>query len=103
VRTGKNGRYQLVGLLRQWVFGRLAGYEDENHAERLCRDPAMRWVVGGSAPMGQAAFRGDADFANPEIHEFLEAEGMGYAAAAQPGLAGQNRISAQAPGRATSA
>jgi hypothetical protein len=24
-------------------------------------------------------FRGDAAFANPEIYEFLEAEGMGYA------------------------
>jgi hypothetical protein len=54
-RTGKNGRHQLVGLLRQSVFGRLAGYEDVNDAERLCRDPAMRWVVGSRAPMGQAA------------------------------------------------
>jgi hypothetical protein len=43
-RTGKNGRHALVGLLRQSVFGRLAGYEDVNDAERLCRDPAMRWV-----------------------------------------------------------
>jgi DDE family transposase len=54
-RTGKNGRHQLVGLLRQSVFGRLAGYEDVNDAERLRRDPAIRWVVGGRAPMGQAA------------------------------------------------
>jgi hypothetical protein len=54
-RTGKNARHQSVGLLRQSVFGRLAGYEDVNDAERLCRDPAMRWVVGGRAPMGQAA------------------------------------------------
>jgi hypothetical protein len=54
-RTGKNGRHLLVGLLRQSVFGRLAGYEDVNDAERLCRDPVMRWVVGGTAPMGQAA------------------------------------------------
>ena len=45
-RTGKNGRHRLTGLLRQSVFGRLAGYEDVNDAERLCRDPAMRWVVG---------------------------------------------------------
>jgi hypothetical protein len=29
-RTGKNGRHRLVGLLRQSVFGRLAGYEDVN-------------------------------------------------------------------------
>jgi hypothetical protein len=25
VRTGRNGRHELVGLLRQLVFGRLAG------------------------------------------------------------------------------
>ncbi len=54
-RTGKNGRHLLGGLLRQSVFGRLAGYEDVNDAERLCHDPAMRWVVGGGAPMSQAA------------------------------------------------
>src|SRR5229473_3530522 len=54
-RTGKNGRHRLAGLLRQSVFGRLAGYEDVNDADRLCRDPAMRWVVGGGAPMGRAA------------------------------------------------
>src|SRR6266404_6119237 len=54
-RTGKNRQHLLVGLLRQSIFGRLAGYEDVNDAERLCRDPAMRWVVGGRAPMGQAA------------------------------------------------
>jgi Transposase DDE domain group 1 len=45
-RTGKNGRHALVGLLRQAVFGRLAGYEDVNDAERLAHDPAMRAVVG---------------------------------------------------------
>src|SRR6266496_3316936 len=54
-RTGKNRRHLLVGLLRQSVFGRLAGYEDVNDAERLCHDPAMRSVVGGAAPMGRAA------------------------------------------------
>ena len=27
-RTGRNGRHARVGLLRQSVFGRLAGYED---------------------------------------------------------------------------
>jgi len=42
VRTGKNGRHALVGLLRQSVFRRLAGYEDVNDADRLCCDPAMR-------------------------------------------------------------
>jgi hypothetical protein len=44
-RTGKNGRHALVGLLRQSVFGRLAGYEDVNDAERLRHDPALRWIV----------------------------------------------------------
>jgi Transposase DDE domain group 1 len=49
-RTGKNGRHRLAGLLRQSIFGRLAGYEDVNDAERLCRDPTMRWVVGDHGP-----------------------------------------------------
>ena len=48
-RTGKNGRHALAGLFRQSVYGRLAGYEDVNDAERLRHDPAMRWVVGGRA------------------------------------------------------
>jgi hypothetical protein len=54
-RTGKNGRHRLAGLLRQSVFGRLAGYEDVNDAERLCHDPAMRWVIGDRATSGSAA------------------------------------------------
>jgi hypothetical protein len=53
--TGKNGRHRLAGLLRQSVFGRLAGYEDVNDAARLCCDPAMRWVVGEKAITGYAA------------------------------------------------
>jgi hypothetical protein len=54
-RTGKNGRHALVGLMRQSVFGRLAGYEDVNDAERLRHDPVMRWIVGGKAAQGAAA------------------------------------------------
>jgi len=54
-RTGKNIRHLLGGLLRQSVFGRLAGYEDVNDADRLCRDPAIRWVVGDRAITGSAA------------------------------------------------
>ena len=42
-------------MLRQSVFGRLAGYEDVNDAERQCRDPAMRWVVGERAIASSAA------------------------------------------------
>ena len=54
-RTGRNGRHDLVGMLRQSVFGRLAGYEDVNDADRLGRDPAMRWIVGGKAVEREAA------------------------------------------------
>ena len=54
-RRGKNTRHFLTGLLRQTVFGRLAGYEDVNDADRLGRDPAMRWIVGGKAAQGTAA------------------------------------------------
>ena len=54
-RTGKNGRHALVGMLRQAVFGRLAGYEDVNDAGRLRHDPAMRWIVGGKAASRCAA------------------------------------------------
>src|SRR5215210_1032151 len=44
-RRGRNTRHLLTGLLRQSVFGRLAGYEDVNDAERLAHDPAMRAVI----------------------------------------------------------
>jgi hypothetical protein len=37
------------------VFGRLAGYEDVNDADRLGRDPAMRWIVGGRVVTDHAA------------------------------------------------
>ncbi len=48
-RTGHNVLHTMTALLRQAVFGRLAGYEDTNDAERLRVDPAMRHVVGGRA------------------------------------------------------
>ncbi len=54
-RTGKNGRHGLTAQFRQSVFGRLGGYEDVNDAERLGRDPAIRWIVGGKAIERQAA------------------------------------------------
>jgi DDE family transposase len=61
-RTGKNGRHDLIGMLRQSVFGRLAGYEDVNDAERLRHDPAMRWIVGG-----KAAFRASISGLTPAL------------------------------------
>jgi hypothetical protein len=54
-RTGKNGWHGMTGLFRQSVFGRLGAYEDVNDADRLGRDPAMRWIVGGKAVERQAA------------------------------------------------
>src|SRR3954453_22975805 len=53
-RTGRNRRALLLGL-RQSIFGRLAGSDDVNDAERLCHDPAMRWVVGDRSITGSAA------------------------------------------------
>ncbi len=55
LRRGKNTRHLLTGLLRQSVFGRLAGYEDVNDAERLSRGPAMRAIVGRKGPDRRAA------------------------------------------------
>jgi hypothetical protein len=45
-RRGKNIRHRLPGLVRQAIYGWLAGYEDVNDAERLACDPAMRAIVG---------------------------------------------------------
>jgi hypothetical protein len=44
-----------LAVAAESVFGPLAGYEIVNDAERLCHDPAMRWVVGDRAITGPAA------------------------------------------------
>jgi hypothetical protein len=54
-RGGRNVQHELVSLLRQSVYSRLAGYEDTNDAVRLARDPAMQAVVGRRAMEKQAA------------------------------------------------
>jgi hypothetical protein len=52
-------------------------------------------------------FRGNAAFVNPEVYEFLEAEGMGYVIRLPANRVLQDkigyRISAQAPGRVAGA
>lgn len=48
-RSGRNGWHGVIGLLRHSIYGRLVGYEDVNNADRLGRDPAVRWIVGGKA------------------------------------------------------
>ncbi len=54
-RIGKNIQHGLLALFRQAVFGRLAGYEDVNDAERLRLDPAMRALVGYAYALRHAA------------------------------------------------
>ncbi len=56
-RIGNNTQHSLAALLRQSIYGRLAGYEDTNDADRLCVDPAMRQVVGGRAKDHNAAWQ----------------------------------------------
>ena len=48
-RMGKNIQHKLTALFRQSVYGRLAGYEDTNDAERLRVDPSLRRIVGERA------------------------------------------------------
>ena len=54
-RTGRNVRYDLVALLRQWIFSRLAGYPDTNDGDRPTR--GFHWpgsaVTPGVEPWGQ--------------------------------------------------
>ena len=56
-RTGCNIQHQLVPLVRQSVYSRLAGHPDTNDADRLARDPALRLVVSRRASDRQAAAR----------------------------------------------
>jgi hypothetical protein len=43
-RRGKNTQLLFTDLLRQSVYGRLAGYEDLNDAQRLSQDPTFRLI-----------------------------------------------------------
>jgi hypothetical protein len=52
-RTGKNGRHALVGLLRQSVFGRLAGYEDVMMPNVFVT--ILRWARSSAARRCRAA------------------------------------------------
>ena len=43
-RHGLNTQFPLCDLLRQSIYGRLAGYEDLNDAARLSTDPTFRLI-----------------------------------------------------------
>ena len=45
-RGTRNVQHQLVSLLIQSVYSRLAANEDDNDTEHLANDPTMRVVVG---------------------------------------------------------
>jgi len=60
-RTGRNSRHALVGLLRQSVFGRLAGYEDVNdvrrfHASFSCQAQSWRLHLASAHPSRMLSF-----------------------------------------------
>ena len=63
-RRGKNTQHSLLAMIRQAVYGRLAGYEDVNDADRLRVDPAMCRVVGGRAQEKDAEFRAEPEDAH---------------------------------------
>jgi hypothetical protein len=50
-RRGRNMQLPLPDLLRESLYGRLAGYEDVNDAERLSQDPTFRLI--GSEKIGE--------------------------------------------------
>ena len=75
-RRGKNTVHRLDGLFRQSVYGRLAGYEDVNDADRLALDPVMRQVVGGRTVDAQAASASSSRQARPLQPEKVRSQTM---------------------------
>jgi hypothetical protein len=54
-RQGANIQHSLLGLLRQSVYARIAGYEDTNDADYLQSDPTIRAIVDRLDEPGGAA------------------------------------------------
>jgi hypothetical protein len=55
IRTGSNKQYNLLDLLRQSVYLRLAGYEDVNDSDMLKTDPVLRYLLGSKSTNDAAA------------------------------------------------
>jgi len=91
-RSSRNTRHVLAGLLRQSVFGRLAGYEDVNDAERLSVDPAMRAIVDRRGLAGTAASLPEANAEDRKLYDHVVTQIYPRQVEAYPGdLAGEVR------------
>ena len=66
-RPGKNTQHTMPAKFRQRVYGRLAGHEDVNDAERLRIDPTLRRVVGGGAKEREATLTSEVSRFETEI------------------------------------
>ena len=51
----KNTQLPLADLLCQYIYSRMAGYEDVNDAERLAHDPTFR-LMGFGEDLGRIGF-----------------------------------------------
>jgi hypothetical protein len=76
-RTAKNGRHTLLAQFRQAVFGQLVGYEDVNDADRLGRDPAMRWVSGACGDRPRRVYERDGPLRDGRDDRGEEPDGPG--------------------------
>lgn len=56
-RDGDLIEHELLGLLRQRVYGLALGYEDLSDHDRLCRDPLLASLCGKEDPLGRDRLR----------------------------------------------
>jgi len=95
-RRGKNTQLPLADLLRQSVYGRLAGYEDVNDAERLSQDPTFRLIGSEKIFRLRTRDRGERGAALTSRLQSFETEML----AEEQNFAGLARINRELIGRA---
>ena len=105
-----NGHYECTCYHPLFVFNQFGDLErcalrpgnvhSADGWERVLKPVVARY----RGKVSRIYFRADAGFANPDVYEYLEAERIKYAIRlpANRDLAGTDRLSAQAPGRAPS-